>query len=70
MSPQLPWPYHVPLAVLDASGIVPAAGEESTERRTMAERAYRLEPVSYPTPLHVPPTAAEPLHPEPDPDYR
>lgn len=70
MSPQHPWPYQVPLAFVDTSGTVPATGEESFERKVMTERAYRLNPVLYPTPLHVPPTPAEPLNPDPEQDYR
>ena len=70
MSAQQPWPYQVPFIELVDPLCTIAAGEDSEERKTMAERAYHLPPVSYPTPSHVPSTAFEPPHPEPDPDYR
>ena len=70
MAPQVPWPYVAPPRIVVDPDWSLAAGEESGERHTMAERCDRLPPVSYPTPSHVPPWPADPLHAEPEPDYR
>ncbi|GAX83414.1 hypothetical protein CEUSTIGMA_g10839.t1 [Chlamydomonas eustigma] len=59
MAPQVRWPASVPGFFSDPEWNV-AVGEESGERHSQSERAYRLPPVSYPTPSHVPPSPSEP----------
>ena len=78
MSEQIPWPFCQPNEMVSGP-VVPcvafdpewnwAAGEESEDRAYAADRAYRLPPVLYPTPNHVPPSPAESLTPDLDPDF-